>query len=314
MAEISEGNGAEWEAAQWVARRMGDQPYDEEGFHTWLSGDPQRKPLFEKMWGSVMGMGMDSALDSMVRQQRTKKAAIAAGIAAASLLVGLYMALPTVELFMASPQYYAASDGTIRTITLEDGTRLIMAGGAQLRVRYTSHNREVELLRGTVFANVAHNAGRPFRIEAGKGRVTVLGTKFEVALKPENIRVTVEEGHVRFGPARWFSKPLDLTASQAASLHQHDMRLDKEKGAHADVARWRKEWVEYRDVQLERVIEDLGSASPVPISISDNRLARLRVSGRIRLTDPVKQIENLSYIHDFNVDKTEDAIVISHKK
>jgi transmembrane sensor len=77
------------------------------------------------------------------------------------------------------------------------------------------------------------------------------------------------------------------------------------------VARWRREWVEYRDAPLTQVIADLESVSPLPIRIGDRTLAALRVSGRIRLTDPVRQLDNLSVIHTFAITRRDGTLLLT---
>jgi transmembrane sensor len=310
VADQSEDNAIEWEAAQWVARRMGDEPFDEAGFDAWLAGDPRREPLFETMWQRFMGPGMADALTAYRQRGRSRRVLLAGGVAGVLALAGGYAAWPSVELMTAAPQQYAAAEGSLREVALEDGTRLTLAGGTDVRVRYTSHERVVELSRGALFADVAHEESRPFRIDAGDARITDLGTRFEVSTKPGDVRVTVESGAVRMGTKAWFSEQMDLSADQAAVLGEAGLRRigDAPSGG---VARWRREWVEYRNAPLSQVIADLENVSPLPIRIGDRKLAALRVSGRIRLTDPMRQLGNLSVIHGFAVSRGQDAITLS---
>ena len=314
MPDVPEDSSIEWEAAQWVARRMGDQPFDKDGFDAWLAGDPRRKVLFDAMWPRIMGSGMDETLDAVIRQRRrSKRSLVVSAVATALAVLGGYQALPSVELFLSQSQSYAAADGILREVTLEDGTQLTLAGGAEVRVRYARHAREIELARGTVFANVMHDATRPFRIVAGSARITDLGTQFEVSSKPAFVRVTVESGVVRFGANGWFSNQLDLAAGEAAVLSAADLsRLDDV--SRDGVARWRTEWVEYHDTPITQVVADLESVAALPIRIAPGSLADLRVSGRIRLTDPMRQINNLSIIHNFSVEQREGAIILMDHK
>lgn len=311
MADLSEDNSIEWEAAQWVARRMGEEPFDETAFEAWLAGDSRRAPLFDTMWQRFMGPDMDDALTAYGRRGRSRRVLVAGGVAGLLALVGGYAAWPSAELLLAQPQHYAATEGSLRDVTLEDGTRLTLAGGADIRVRYTQHDRTVELSHGTLFADVTHDESRPFRIDAGGARITDLGTRFEVSTKPADVRVTVETGAVRLGSRSWFGTAIDLSADQAAVFGQAGPRRIADARA-GGVARWRREWIEYRDAPLAQVLADLESVSPLPIRIADPDLATLRVSGRIRLTDPVRQVGNLSVIHAFAVTRRDDAILISH--
>lgn len=312
MADVSEDSAIEWEAAQWVGRRMGGQPFDKDSFEAWLAGDPRHKALFDAMWQRIMGQTMDETLGAVVRRRRSRRALLAGSVVAVLALSGGTLALPRIELLLTRPQDYAAADGTIRQIRLADGTRLTLAGGADVRVRYAWHIREVELTRGTIFADVRHDAHRPFRIDAGNARVADLGTRFEVSLKPAFVRVTVESGTVRFGANGWFSRQIDLAARQAAVLS--GAGLDRTDVSPDGVARWRAEWVEYHDAPIRQVVADLESVSPLPIRIAGAKLANLRVSGRIRLTDPMRQIDNLSIIHDFVVRRQGGVIVLSDSK
>lgn len=306
---MPEDKSVEWQAAQWVARRMGDQPFDRGGFDAWIAEDPNHQPVFDTMWQRIMGPGMDDALRRVADQRNARRRMLAGGAAAAAvLLFGGYQALPAIELSMAKPRHYAAAEGGLRDVVLDDGSRLTLAGGAEVRVRYTRHVRAVELVQGTLFADVAPDKALPFRVDAGDSRVTVVGTRFEVSAKPASTRVTVESGVVRFGPGGWFGTPIELTADQAAVTDSSGVhRIARAAG----VARWRSGWVEYRDAPLREVIGDLESLSPQPIEIAGERLAGLKVSGRIRLNDPMRQLDNLAVIHDFAVTRRNGVIVLS---
>src|SRR3546814_19441192 len=43
---------------------------------------------------------------------------------------------------------------------------------------------------------VAHDSQRPFRVEAGNGTVTALGTRFQIRREPAQVTVTLMEGSV----------------------------------------------------------------------------------------------------------------------
>lgn len=299
-----------WDAAQWIARRMDNDPFDEDAFNIWLSSDPRCRSVFDAMWRRTMGSQMDAALGSYERRGASRRTWLASGMAVLLVVACGYTAMPLVELHLASPQDYAVADGTVRKVILADGTQLALGGGAEVRVRYTRHERVVELAHGTIFATVAHDEERPFRVEAGNARIVDLGTSFEVSSKPASVRVMVASGIVEFGNDGWLSKPINMTASQAAILDRRGLNRIADVDPN-DVARWRGEWVEYKGAPLQQVIADLQSLSPVPIELKDESLMTRPVSGRMRLTDPVGQLQNLSIIHAFQVRRTDDALVIS---
>lgn len=310
-ASLKEDDTIELEAAQWVVSRMNEESFDREGFDAWLAGDPRRKPLFDTMWRRIMGRNMDQVLNAYRRQRQSRRVFAAGSIACMLVLLGGYQAQPLIELFLAAPTIYAATDGAIREVRLDDGTQLMLASGAEVHVRYTRHRREVTLTRGTIFADVSRDENRKFHVKAGDGEVSVLGTRFEVAMKPAVVRVTVEEGKVRFGRDSLFSSPLELGANETASLSATALKRNKNASSRRSIARWRAEWAEYDNAPLSQVVTDLESVSPLSIVIGDSGLADRRVSGRIRLTDPMKQVQMLSVMHAFKIHRNKDTIILS---
>jgi len=300
-----------WAAAQWIERRMDDEAFDEAAFDAWLASDPGHGPVFDTMWRRTMGPDMDAALNSYKRQGASRRTVLASVVAALLVTAGGYKAMPLIELRLAKPQEYAVAHGNVREIMLADGTQLTLAGGADIKVRYTRHDRVVELTRGAIFANVSHDAQRPFRIRTGSARIEVVGTSFEVSSKPTSIRVAVASGVVQFGGDGWFDRPIDLNMKQAAILDRTGLKRIADVNPE-NVARWRSEWVEYKGAPLRQVIADLQSLSSMPIEIADAGLGDKLVSGRIRLTEPMSQVENLSITHGFRVRRTDSALIISN--
>lgn len=288
---------------------MGDGAFDHGAFEAWLASDPRNPSMFEAMWRRTMGGQMDTALHAYERRRITRRA-VPTVVAVALAVVGAYQAMPFIEGYLAPVQEYQVADRAMRTVTLTDGTKLILAGGASLKVRYTRHERVIDLTQGVIFADVAHDKDRPFRVDTGETRIVDIGTSFEVISKPSLVRVTVASGVVRFGRNQWFGKALDLSANQAATLDRTGLNRIADAEA-PSIASWRNEWAEYKGAPLSQVIADLQSLSPLPIRIADARLADRRVSGRIKLTDPVGQLENLAIVQAFRVERTEDGFLLS---
>lgn len=306
---LSETDSVRWEAAQWIERRMDDRAFDDRAFDAWLTSDPRHQSVFDAMWRRTMGSQMDSALNAYERRRTLRRALPAIG-AAVLALIGGHQAMPFIEGYLAPVQEYQVADRAMRTVALADGTKLVLAGGASLKVRYTRHERLVELTHGTIFADVAHDKDRPFQVDTGETRIVDIGTSFEVVSKPSLVRVTVASGTVRFGRNQWFGTSLDLGANQAAALDPTGLNRIADANS-LSVAPWRSEWAEYKGAPLRQVIADLQSLSPLPIKIADAQLADRRVSGRIKLTDPVGQLENLAIVQAFRIERTEDGFLLS---
>lgn len=288
---------------------MDDGPFEEDAFDTWIDQDPRHRTAFDGMWRRIMGPGMGAALHDYERRMKARRTAVASVAAILIMAAGGYKAMPLIEMQMADAHQFAAADGAVREVVLEDGTRLTLGGGTKVTVRYTGHDRVIELGQGALFANVHHDEDRPFRIETDDAEIVDKGTSFEVVSKAAHVRVTVATGIVDFAQRGWFRKPMRLAANQAAVLDRNGVNRSADVGP-GDVAPWRGEWVEYKAKPLKEVVDDLQSLSPAPIEFAREELGAQPVSGRIRLTDPMGQLENLSVIQGFNIRKTDDRIII----
>jgi transmembrane sensor len=113
--------------------------------------------------------------------------------AAASILLTLG-ALATY--ILTSSGVYATVLGEQRSFSLSDGSTLQLNSLSKVRIRYSAHERSVELLQGEALFHVAKDATRPFNVRSGQTAVRAVGTQFDVYRKGNGTTVTVVEGRV----------------------------------------------------------------------------------------------------------------------
>ncbi len=134
-----------------------------------------------------------------------------AGCMAAVLLVAALGALAAVRFVGTepppagtppAPRRFATDRGQRSSIHLADGSDVRLGPESRLEVpaRFEGPSREV-ILHGEAFFDVAPDAARPFRIEAGAGRIEVRGTAFSVRTAGEQTTVYVAEGLVALLPS-----------------------------------------------------------------------------------------------------------------
>ena len=95
----------------------------------------------------------------------------------------------------AGMQEYATGPTQTRTASLADGSVVRLGPGSRLRVRKTDQ-RSMEL-RGVAFFAVATDTTHPLVVRTEAGWVQVLGTRFELRVGADSLRLVVVEGHVR---------------------------------------------------------------------------------------------------------------------
>ncbi len=112
--------------------------------------------------------------------------------------------------------------GEQRKLTLEDGTRLHLNTDTAVNIVYSPTDRIVELVRGEVMVETAHEnvrIYRPFSVVTQQGMVTALGTKFSVRewqqQQRDLVKVSVFEGMVDVRPKGSQARPVRVNARES---------------------------------------------------------------------------------------------------
>src|SRR5690606_18639485 len=109
---------------------------------------------------------------------------------------------------------YITQVGEQRSVSLSDGSAILLNTNTQVRVDYRPDSRDVRLLQGEAEFTVAKDVERPFRVYAGNERVQAVGTAFTVYIQDNKIDVTVTEGQVNLSTLR----RIDSQASTADTV------------------------------------------------------------------------------------------------
>ena len=199
-----------------------------------------------------------------------------------------------VAAFLASPRLpptmnpfardtYRTAVGETRSVTLEDGSRVMLDTSTRVRVAFTATARDVELLDGQAHFDVAKNPARPFRVRTSFAEVIAVGTSFDVAARPSRTTVTLIEGRVNVrsvvhGPDAE-SQPESLTPGQQLDISGDGRFLGKKPVRLASVTSWQRGTIALDDVPLSEALASLNRYSATKIVIEDDSLQSRRVSG-----------------------------------
>lgn len=152
------------------------------------------------------------------------------------------------------------------TVTLDDGTTVIMNVNSELRYAQSSTKRSVEL-EGMAYFDVARDESKPFVIVAGEGEVTVLGTKFTVENieDRERICVSVNEGKVKLEVG---DHSVQLMANDIA-LWTEDGHIRVNRKESHDNSSWLNDYITLSDASLDDVMDKLLRHYPEIIGVKD---------------------------------------------
>jgi transmembrane sensor len=130
---------------------------------------------------------------------------------------------------------------------------------------------------------VAHDASRPFRVQAGPVLVTAVGTSFDVDRRADATLVTVLEGSVAVDIARAND---GQSPSRVTVTAGHQLRIDGDLVATGPVAvdatrsaAWLDGQIYFEQEPLAEVAAEVSRYSPQPIEVRDAKLRALPISG-----------------------------------
>lgn len=169
-------------------------------------------------------------------------------------------------------------------VDLSDGTRITLAADSALDVAYRNIRRDVRLLKGHAFFEVAHDAARPFEVEAAGRTVTAIGTRFHVILTKDEIQVALAQGSVSIRPTTGAGRPVRLRPGETFTAYGD--KPGTVRGTSPDPDRSGLEgFAAFDDQPLSVVVERLNRTTRAQIVIRDPKVAAMRVTGQFRTGD-----------------------------
>ncbi len=286
------------QAGTWFARmRSPDAEKFRAAFERWHAADPAHAKAYEEAgarWLTAGGivdteMGRNRRLPERrppIWEMPGARPAFAAIALVLIVLGGLWFFRSPIgggdvpQMAAAQPQ--ATRIGEIRSVKLADGTTVTLDTDSAIEVRLTKELRQVRLVRGRARFDVAHDAARPFQVEAGGRTVTALGTMFDVGFEPGGVRVSLLRGAVEvrgLAPAGGVAAVTRLAPGECFIDRQRRPEVVK---ASPGLQQWVSGMLDFDGVALGDVLEQTNRYSARKIRLGDPALATQRVTGGFR--------------------------------
>jgi transmembrane sensor len=212
------------------------------------------------------------------------------GVVAAVLVLGMISGWLTLQ---RPPEiHYATTVGGYERARLDDGSTLELNAASAVRVHFSTVERRVSLEAGEAHFAVAHDAARPFVVNAGGVSVRAVGTAFNVRYAADGIEITVVEGKVRVGQGG-----LDSSAAAEAPLVAAGERLVIPKQAPSPAVEkispetlrqalaWQSRLVEFAEAPLTEVVARFNARNRLQLLIADAELGERRIGGTFALDE-----------------------------
>lgn len=260
---------------------------DRAAFEAWLAADPTHGREIDVLAGLWADLGRipdprPRAASRIRAPLFGRRQMLAGGLAVAGL--GGVIAMTGLPPALTSD--IRTGTGELRTVTLADGTRVDLDAGSALSLAFSEEVREVSLDRGRALFTVAKDAARPFRVTAGPGRNTALGTQFVVHRWADEVTVAVTESVVSVA-APSASGPVEARVAAGEQVSYGPAGLGAVRKADGQVeTAWQRGKLVFEDRPLRQVVAELGRYRSGSIAMTDGALAELRVSGIFDVSDP----------------------------
>lgn len=154
-------------------------------------------------------------------------------------------------------------------LTLYDGTKVWLNSGTKFRypVAFSSTTRDV-FMEGEAYFDVAKDAKHPFIVQAGKLKVEVFGTHFDVCAYPDDkdFTTTLEEGSINAYNIESGAN-MKLAPGEQAVLNRETNKI-KQLIVNTDLfTSWKENLLKFEDAPFEDVIKKMERWYDVKISV-----------------------------------------------
>lgn len=281
----------------------------------------------------------DVVIEPNATQQTKSKVWL--GAVAASVLfavsIGMYSNVISLSPFTTTSQNavvamqanYQTSIGESSTINLPDNSKIVLNTNSFVQVKYTKSARIIELQRGEIHIDVAHDKSRPLSVVAGGKVIQAVGTAFNVEVKDSIVELIVTDGKVLVAKTPLLPNDtnianvdLVLPRSSLAISKGEKVDLDgsgKEKETvvkvdEVDIAAklsWRSGNIIFRGESLAEAMAEISRYTKIEFELAeDEKLKDVQVAGMFKTGDVNGLLDVLSQNFNISHERLNDAKIV----
>lgn len=275
-------------------------------------------------WAATHGhnQALLAELAARAARRRRRRLHLAAAAGAVALLAGALWQFPFVGgARQADPGRVAISVPSRQV--LPDGTEVQLRGDATLTVDFSGALRRVNLSHGEAYFQVAKDPARPFVVDALGIEVRAVGTAFSVQLGAAQVAVLVTEGRVAVAEAPAHANAAALPRAEPAYVDAGQLAVvaaglpqvvNLPAAQSADRLAWRIPRIEFTATPLADAIARLNRLSAVQLSLGDDSLANLRISGVVRADNGEALVRLLVANYEVDARFVTERTVVLHRR
>lgn len=289
---------------RWLSSRNGQNPVNSVKVHGDIETllERRRKALLDAdpetgvQWRSLESAVRLAETKGRVHQplSRTRPRRVGVVLAASAIAVAIALVLwPRGE----SPVIYQTARGQVSTITLGDGTDVILNHTSSLTVDGGSFtNDRYVRLKGEAFFRVRKN-GMPFTVSTAIGEVHVLGTEFDVRDRDGELAVGVVKGKVNVSATREGRDSAvtilggEFTTCASSGFPQSPVRLTESR-----YPGWMYGRISFVRASIASVCDEIEAKFDVAIRVESPNLSGKTITGELEASSVTAALSTLTQL------------------
>ena len=314
-------------AAIWFYRLQNmemDHP-DRSRFEAWLLENPAHQAAYQEVERVSQKLSsiheVDQLSAALKHQNKTKRSSrLKTTVTALSVFLFASVGLVGYQHWQAQPVLHMAAISNVREIKtqqLEDGSKIIINSKSDLEITYYRDKRVAKLKRGEVIFEVARDENRPFIVDSGTTKVTVLGTRFAVNHLKNLVRVSVDHGRVRVesqdSAGNVLAQPVILNGHQVAEVIQHSQPRKVDR-AYEDGFSFEEGIISFDNADLTEIAETIARYRVQPIIVSAVDGNETRISARVSVGNIEGFLNRLPKLMPVSLKHESDKTIITGQK
>ncbi|MDQ7246894.1 FecR family protein [Dongia sedimenti] len=280
-------------ARRWLAHRSG--AIDAAELVAWLETSARHAEawrLAEQAWRLAATVGPAILPLEPARPKPWRRVALA--LTGAAIAACLVLAIGP-GLWLSLQADYRTGIGEARTVGLDDGSQVELDSGTAIAADLQTGARDVTLLEGRAFFDVAPDPARPFTVHANAVAVTVKGTAFDVDMAQDAVRVAVERGAVTVDyPGA--AQPAELAPGDRLTIDAAGATVTVH-GTPAGIAAWRRHRLMVESGTVGAAVAEIARYRAGLVVVTDDALAAQPVTGIYDLDDPLRALRTVVEPH-----------------
>ncbi len=307
------------DAVTWFARAQSGRmtAHEQTAMEARLLAEPESREAFETLtalWAEIEPARRNPEIMAVrERARRSIRRRVFMRYAGPAMAAGLVAAVVTGLFYFAPGQAisYETRVGQASTFMLTDGSKVVLDTNSAVRTwPRLRGERRIELQRGRAHFEVAKDASRPFVVHTSSGSVTAVGTKFDVSMQQDGMKVVLLEGHVRVQPATANSQAMLMHAGQQIVGVNGAWRVASSDSAVE--SSWLRGKLVVEEQTLAYVVQELNRYTVRKIRIADPALGNRRISAVLDTADSASLLKAIQELNLARIHQDSDGITLEN--